>query len=154
MQQLSVQSQVNQLQQQAIIQQIQQSLRTSSPTPTPSGSSAAAAAAAAAASAAASSSHHSFLGTRQMPKLPSSLLTNPLDRLSAEPGILEAGQVEDDPRQLLLRYGVDDGLAAEPVAGQVVVEVERVVRRAPRGVAVAGEIGVGGRQVGGEGQPH
>ena len=99
MQQLSVQSQVNQLHQQAIIQQIQQSLRTSSPTPTPSGSSAAvaaAAAAAAAASAAASSSHHSFahLATRQMPKLPSSMLTNPLDRLSAEPGILEAGQVD------------------------------------------------------------
>ena len=77
MQQLSVQSQANQLQQQAIIQQIQQSLRATSPTPT-----------------GATSSGHHFLGPRQMPKIPTSILTNPLDRLTADSGIVSEGQVD------------------------------------------------------------
>lgn len=66
--QLSVQSQANQLHQQAIIQQIQQSLRSTTPTPT---------------SATASTAGHHYLGPRQMPKIPSGMLTNPLDRLGA-----------------------------------------------------------------------
>ena len=74
MQQLSVQSQANQLQQQAIIQQIQQSLRASSPT------------------APATTGHH-FLGSRQMPKIPSSILSNPLDRLTND-NIVTEGQVD------------------------------------------------------------
>ncbi|XP_048269149.1 uncharacterized protein LOC126918611 isoform X2 [Bombus affinis] len=74
MQQLSAQSQVNQLQQQAIIQQIQQSLRASSPT------------------APATTGHH-FLGSRQMPKIPSSILPNPLDRLTND-NIVTEGQVD------------------------------------------------------------
>jgi hypothetical protein len=77
MQQLSVQSQANQLQQQAIIQQIQQSLRATSPTPTsttPGG--------------------HHFIGPRQMPKIPNSILTNPLDRLSGDTGLVPEGQVD------------------------------------------------------------
>ena len=64
MQQLSAQSQANQLQQQAIINQIQQSLRVSSPTAT------------------AGTGGHHFLGPRQMPKIPTGILTNPLDRLT------------------------------------------------------------------------
>lgn len=67
MQQLSAQSQANQLQQQAIIQQIQQSLRSTSPTVSGVGS----------------AGHH-FLGPRQMPKIPTNILSNPLDRLSNE----------------------------------------------------------------------
>ncbi|XP_017879224.1 uncharacterized protein LOC108624439 isoform X3 [Ceratina calcarata] len=74
MQQLSAQSQANQLQQQAIIQQIQQSLRASSPT-VPS-----------------TTSHH-FLSPRQMPKIPSSILSNPLDRLTND-NIVSEGQVD------------------------------------------------------------
>ncbi|XP_076303461.1 RIMS binding protein isoform X12 [Lasioglossum baleicum] len=73
MQQLSAQSQANQLQQQAIIQQIQQSLRASSPTT-------------------ATTSHH-YLGSRQMPKIPSSILANPLDRLTND-NIVPEGQVD------------------------------------------------------------
>lgn len=75
MQQLTVQSQANQLQQQAIIHQIQQSLRATSPTPT-----------------SATGPGHHFLGPRQMPKVPTSILTNPLDRLTADPSI--EGQVD------------------------------------------------------------
>ncbi|XP_034952674.1 uncharacterized protein [Chelonus insularis] len=74
MQQLSAQSQANQLQQQAIIQQIQQSLRATSPTAT-------------------STTGHHFLGPRQMPKIPTGILTNPLDRLTNE-NILPEGQVD------------------------------------------------------------
>ncbi|XP_046144124.1 uncharacterized protein LOC114870940 isoform X1 [Osmia bicornis bicornis] len=74
MQQLSAQSQANQLQQQAIIQQIQQSLRATSPTAT------------------ATTGHH-FLGPRQMPKIPSSILSNPLDRLTND-NIVPEGQVD------------------------------------------------------------
>lgn len=74
MQQLSAQSQANQLQQQAIIQQIQQSLRASSPT-------------------APSTTGHHFLGSRQMPKIPSSILSNPLDRLTND-NIVAEGQVD------------------------------------------------------------
>lgn len=76
MQQLSAQSQANQLQQQAIIQQIQQSLRASSPTVpgTVTG--------------------HHFLGPRQMPKIPTSILTNPLDRLTNPEDIIPEGQVD------------------------------------------------------------
>lgn len=74
MQQLSAQSQANQLQQQAIIQQIQQSLRASSPT-------------------APSTTGHHFLGSRQMPKIPSSILSNPLDRLTND-NIVPEGQVD------------------------------------------------------------
>ncbi|KAK0167291.1 hypothetical protein PV327_004709 [Microctonus hyperodae] len=74
MQQLSAQSQANQLHQQAIIQQIQQSLRASSPTAT-------------------STPGHHFLGPRQMPKIPTGILTNPLDRLNNE-NILTEGQVD------------------------------------------------------------
>ncbi|XP_011297684.1 uncharacterized protein Rbp isoform X2 [Fopius arisanus] len=74
MQQLSAQSQANQLHQQAIIHQIQQSLRASSPTATPT------------------PGHH-FLGPRQMPKVPTGILTNPLDRLTNET-ILPEGQVD------------------------------------------------------------
>ncbi|XP_012270020.1 RIMS-binding protein 2 isoform X4 [Orussus abietinus] len=74
MQQLSAQSQANQLQQQAIIQQIQQSLRVSSPT------------------ANVTTGHH-FLGPRQMPKIPTGILTNPLDRLTNE-GVVPEGQVD------------------------------------------------------------
>ncbi|XP_063980047.1 uncharacterized protein Rbp isoform X2 [Diachasmimorpha longicaudata] len=74
MQQLSAQSQANQLHQQAIIQQIQQSLRASSPTATPT------------------PGHH-FLGPRQMPKVPTGILTNPLDRHTNET-ILPEGQVD------------------------------------------------------------
>nr|XP_050857277.1 uncharacterized protein LOC127066959 isoform X7 [Vespula vulgaris] len=74
MQQLSAQSQANQLQQQAIIQQIQQSLRASSPTAT-------------------GTTGHHFLGPRQMPKIPTSILTNPLDRLTNE-NIVSEGQVD------------------------------------------------------------
>lgn len=74
MQQLSAQSQANQLQQQAIIHQIQQSLRSTSPT------------------VAGTTSHH-YLGQRQMPKIPTGILTNPLDRLTNEPMIPE-GQVD------------------------------------------------------------
>lgn len=74
MQQLSAQSQANQLQQQAIIQQIQQSLRASSPT-------------------APSTTGHHFLGSRQMPKIPSSILSNPLDRLTNDNMVAE-GQVD------------------------------------------------------------
>ncbi|XP_053974378.1 uncharacterized protein LOC128874087 isoform X4 [Hylaeus volcanicus] len=73
MQQLSAQSQANQLQQQAIIQQIQQSLRASSPTATTTG--------------------HHYLGPRQMPKIPSSILSNPLDRLTNDNTVIE-GQVD------------------------------------------------------------
>ncbi|KAI4482819.1 hypothetical protein M0804_008672 [Polistes exclamans] len=74
MQQLSAQSQANQLQQQAIIQQIQQSLRASSPTAT-------------------GTTGHHFLGPRQMPKIPTSILTNPLERLTNE-NIVPEGQVD------------------------------------------------------------
>ncbi|XP_043482182.1 uncharacterized protein LOC122511167 isoform X3 [Leptopilina heterotoma] len=74
MQQLSAQSQANQLQQQAIIHQIKQSLRSTSPT------------------VAGTASHH-YLGQRQMPKIPTSILTNPLDRLANEPIVAE-GQVD------------------------------------------------------------
>lgn len=76
MQQLSAQSQANQLQQQAIIQQIQQSLRASSPT------------------APGTATGHHFLGPRQMPKIPTSILTNPLDRLTNTEDILSEGQVD------------------------------------------------------------
>lgn len=76
MQQLSAQSQVNQLHQQAIIQQIQQSLRSTSPA-TVSGT----------------AGQH-YLGPRQMPKIPGTgILTNPLDRLTNE-SILTEGQVD------------------------------------------------------------
>lgn len=75
MQQLSAQSQANQIQQQAIIQQIQQSLRASSPTVPGTGT-----------------GHH-FLGPRQMPKIPTSILTNPLDRLTNDNMVTE-GQVD------------------------------------------------------------
>ncbi|XP_057342232.1 RIMS-binding protein 3-like isoform X2 [Microplitis mediator] len=74
MQQLSAQSQANQLHQQAIINQIQQSLRATSPTAT-------------------STTGHHFLGPRQMPKIPTGILTNPLDRLTSE-NILPEGQVD------------------------------------------------------------
>lgn len=74
MQQLSAQSQANQLQQQAIIQQIQQSLRASSPTAT-------------------ASAGQLYLGPRQMPKIPSSILSNPLDRLTND-NIVAEGQVD------------------------------------------------------------
>ncbi|XP_066583287.1 peripheral-type benzodiazepine receptor-associated protein 1 isoform X2 [Prorops nasuta] len=74
-QQYSAQSQANQLQQQAIIQQIQQSLRASSPT-VPG-----------------TTTGHHFLGPRQMPKIPTSILTNPLDRLANE-NIVSEGQVD------------------------------------------------------------
>ncbi|XP_076176272.1 RIMS binding protein isoform X3 [Ptiloglossa arizonensis] len=74
MQQLSAQSQANQLQQQAIIQQIQQSLRASSPTAT-------------------TTPGHHYLGSRQMPKIPSSILSNPLDRLTND-NIVTEGQVD------------------------------------------------------------
>ncbi|XP_070161623.1 peripheral-type benzodiazepine receptor-associated protein 1 isoform X1 [Polyergus mexicanus] len=76
MQQLSAQSQANQLQQQAIIQQIQQSLRASSPT------------------APSTATGHHFLGPRQMPKIPTSILTNPLDRLTNTEDIVSEGQVD------------------------------------------------------------
>ncbi|EFN68490.1 Peripheral-type benzodiazepine receptor-associated protein 1 [Camponotus floridanus] len=76
MQQLSAQSQANQLQQQAIIHQIQQSLRASSPTAPGTGT-----------------GHH-FLGPRQMPKIPTSILTNPLDRLTNTEDIISEGQVD------------------------------------------------------------
>ncbi|XP_028049736.1 uncharacterized protein LOC105829483 isoform X5 [Monomorium pharaonis] len=76
MQQLSAQSQANQLQQQAIIQQIQQSLRASSPT------------------APGTVTGHHFLGPRQMPKIPTSILTNPLDRLTNTEDIISEGQVD------------------------------------------------------------
>lgn len=75
MQQLSAQSQANQLQQQAIIQQIQQSLRASSPT------------------APSTATGHHFLGPRQMPKIPTSILTNPVDRLPND-NIVPEGQVD------------------------------------------------------------
>ncbi|XP_076237563.1 RIMS binding protein isoform X7 [Calliopsis andreniformis] len=74
MQQLSAQSQANQLQQQAIIQQIQQSLRASSPTAT-------------------ATTSQLYLGSRQMPKIPSSILSNPLDRLTND-NIVSEGQVD------------------------------------------------------------
>ncbi|XP_024939852.1 uncharacterized protein LOC107266706 isoform X3 [Cephus cinctus] len=73
-QQFTAQSQANQLQQQAIIQQIQQSLRESSPTAT------------------VTTGHH-FLGPRQMPKIPTGILTNPLDRLTGDT-IVPEGQVD------------------------------------------------------------
>lgn len=76
MQQLSAQSQANQLQQQAIIHQIQQSLRASSPT------------------APGTATGHHFLGPRQMPKIPTSILTNPLDRLTNPEDIVTEGQVD------------------------------------------------------------
>lgn len=80
MQQLTAQSQANQLQQQAIIQQIQQTLRSSSPTPVSS-----------------NSSGHNYLGTRTMPKLSSTTsLTNPLElasRLSGD-SLLHESQVD------------------------------------------------------------
>ncbi|XP_018407403.1 PREDICTED: RIMS-binding protein 2 [Cyphomyrmex costatus] len=76
MQQLSAQSQANQLQQQAIIQQIQQSLRASSPT------------------APGTATGYHFLGPRQMPKIPTSILTNPLDRLTNTEDIVSEGQVD------------------------------------------------------------
>ncbi|KYN15265.1 RIMS-binding protein 2 [Trachymyrmex cornetzi] len=76
MQQLSAQSQANQLQQQAIIQQIQQSLRASSPT------------------APGTATGYHFLGPRQMPKIPTSILTNPLDRLTNTEDIASEGQVD------------------------------------------------------------
>ncbi|XP_039302589.1 uncharacterized protein LOC105194544 isoform X5 [Solenopsis invicta] len=76
MQQLSAQSQANQLQQQAIIQQIQQSLRASSPT-VPG-----------------TATGHHILGPRQMPKIPTSILTNPLDRLTNTEDIISEGQVD------------------------------------------------------------
>lgn len=76
MQQLSAQSQANQLQQQAIIHQIQQSLRASSPT------------------APGTATGHHFLGPRQMPKIPTSILTNPLDRLTNTEDIVPEGQVD------------------------------------------------------------
>lgn len=76
MQQLSAQSQANQLQTQAIIQQIQQSLRASSPT------------------APSTATGHHFLGPRQMPKIPTSILTNPLDRLTNPEDIIPEGQVD------------------------------------------------------------
>ncbi|EGI57188.1 RIMS-binding protein 2 [Acromyrmex echinatior] len=76
MQQLSAQSQANQLQQQAIIQQIQQSLRASSPT------------------APGTATGYHFMGPRQMPKIPTSILTNPLDRLTNTEDIVPEGQVD------------------------------------------------------------
>lgn len=76
MQQLSAQSQANQLQQQAIIQQIQQSLRASSPT-VPG-----------------TATGHHFMGPRQMPKIPTSIRTNPLDRLTNTEDIISEGQVD------------------------------------------------------------
>ncbi|XP_018343615.1 PREDICTED: uncharacterized protein LOC108749416 isoform X5 [Trachymyrmex septentrionalis] len=76
MQHLSAQSQANQLQQQAIIQQIQQSLRASSPT------------------APGTATGYHFLGPRQMPKIPTSILTNPLDRLTNTEDIVSEGQVD------------------------------------------------------------
>ncbi|XP_011345210.1 uncharacterized protein LOC105283834 isoform X2 [Ooceraea biroi] len=76
MQQLSAQSQANQLQQQAIIQQIQQSLRASSPT------------------APGTATGHHYMGPRQMPKIPTSILTNPLDRLTNTEDIMSEGQVD------------------------------------------------------------
>ncbi|XP_011863351.1 PREDICTED: peripheral-type benzodiazepine receptor-associated protein 1-like isoform X2 [Vollenhovia emeryi] len=75
MQQLSAQSQANQLQQQAIIQQIQQSLRASSPTAPGT-----------------ATGHHFLGGPRQMPRIPTSILTNPLDRLTED--IVPEGQVD------------------------------------------------------------
>ncbi|XP_032673168.1 uncharacterized protein LOC116845031 isoform X4 [Odontomachus brunneus] len=75
MQQLSAQSQANQLQQQAIIHQIQQSLRASSPT------------------APSTATGHHFLGPRQMPKIPTGILTNPVDRLPND-NIVPEGQVD------------------------------------------------------------
>lgn len=78
MQQLSAQSQANQLQQQAIIQQIQQSLRASSPTATATATAA---------------TSQLYLGSRQMPKIPSSILSNPLDRLTND-NIISEGQVD------------------------------------------------------------
>ncbi|XP_019700001.1 uncharacterized protein LOC105189771 isoform X3 [Harpegnathos saltator] len=75
MQQFSAQSQANQLQQQAIIQQIQQSLRASSPT------------------APSTATGHHFLGPRQIPKIPASILTNPVDRLSND-NIVPESQVD------------------------------------------------------------
>ncbi|XP_071643131.1 uncharacterized protein Rbp isoform X2 [Temnothorax longispinosus] len=77
MQQLSAQSQANQLQQQAIIQQIQQSLRASSPTAPGT-----------------ATGHHFLGGPRQMPKIPTSILTNPLDRLTNTEDIVPEGQVD------------------------------------------------------------
>ncbi|XP_048505254.1 uncharacterized protein LOC105684376 isoform X2 [Athalia rosae] len=74
MQQLSAQSQASQLQQQAIIHQIQQSLRASSPTAT-------------------GSTGHHILGPRQMPKIPTGILSNPLDRLTSE-NVVTEGQVD------------------------------------------------------------
>ncbi|XP_046474097.1 uncharacterized protein Rbp isoform X7 [Neodiprion pinetum] len=74
MQQLSAQSQASQLQQQAIIHQIQQSLRASSPTAT-------------------GSTGHHFLGPRQMPKIPTGILSNPMDRLTND-NMVSEGQVD------------------------------------------------------------